>query len=111
MQVISFKFEITYFLIVNFGVIITVGIPTRYAVATVAFVNFIYVYMLRLNVNIVIVAMVNYTAIPHTNITTAEECGHDAAQNNNTEIRPDFTVNIFFQIKWIKEFFTNPFWM
>lgn len=49
--------------------------PTRYAVATVAFLNFLYVYMLRLNVNIVIVAMVNYTAIPHTNITTAEECG------------------------------------
>ena len=52
-----------------------VEFPTRYAVATVAFVNFLYVYMLRLNVNIVIVAMVNYTAIPHTNVTTAEECG------------------------------------
>ncbi len=43
--------------------------------AVVAFINFIYVYMLRLNVNIVIVAMVNYTAIPHTDITAAEECG------------------------------------
>lgn len=51
------------------------GIPARYAVAVVAFINFLYVYMVRLNVNIVIVAMVNYTAIPHTNITIAEECG------------------------------------
>lgn len=51
------------------------GIPARYAVAFVAFVNFFYVYMIRLNVNIVIVAMVNYTAIPHTNVTTAQECG------------------------------------
>lgn len=32
--------------------------------------------MLRLNVNIVLVAMINYTAIPHTEITPAEECGH-----------------------------------
>lgn len=51
-------------------------IPTRYTVATVAFFNLLYVYMIRLNINIVIVAMVNYTAIPHTNITIAEECGH-----------------------------------
>lgn len=51
------------------------SIPVRYAVAFVAFVNFFYVYMIRLNVNIVIVAMVNYTAIPHTNVTTAQECG------------------------------------
>ena len=32
--------------------------------------------MLRLNVNIAIVAMVNFTAIPHTNVTIAEECGY-----------------------------------
>ena len=51
------------------------SIPVRYAVAFVAFVNFFYVYMIRLNVNIVIVVMVNYTAIPHTNVTTAQECG------------------------------------
>lgn len=58
-----------------------------------AFLNFIYVYMLRLNVNIVIVAMVNYTAIPHTNITTAQECGYDVAvENNNTETSPDVSV-------------------
>lgn len=38
--------------------------------------------MLRLNVNIVIVAMVNYTAIPHTNVTAAEECGYDTLENN-----------------------------
>ncbi|XP_032789939.2 putative inorganic phosphate cotransporter isoform X2 [Daphnia magna] len=44
--------------------------------------------MLRLNVNIVIVAMVNYTAIPHTNITAAEECGY-ASSENGTETSPD----------------------
>ncbi|XP_046640794.1 putative inorganic phosphate cotransporter isoform X1 [Daphnia pulicaria] len=72
-----------------------VGIPTRYAVATVAFLNFIYVYMLRLNVNIVIVAMVNYTAIPHTNITTAQECGFDVVVENNTETSPDVSEGEF----------------
>ncbi len=69
-------------------------IPARYAVAFVAFLNFFYVYMIRLNVNIVIVAMVNYTAIPHTNVTTAQECGEPeeeqvaypyAAQQNDGE--------------------------
>jgi ACS family sodium-dependent inorganic phosphate cotransporter-like MFS transporter 5 len=48
--------------------------------------------MLRLNVNIVIVAMVNYTAIPHTNITTAQECGFDVVVENNTETSPDVSV-------------------
>jgi len=44
-------------------------------VACVAFLNFIYIYVLRLNVNITIVAMVNYTAIPHVDIAVVnEEC-------------------------------------
>jgi len=43
----------------------------------VAFIGYTYLFMLRVNVNIAIVAMVNYTAIPHTNITVAEECGRE----------------------------------
>ena len=42
--------------------------------ATAIFINFVYVYMLRLNVNIVIIAMVNYTAIPHANLTVSDQC-------------------------------------
>ena len=42
--------------------------------------------MLRLNVNIVIVAMVNYTAIPHTNITTEKECGFVDFENDTMTI-------------------------
>ena len=72
------------------------GIPTRYAVASVAFVNFIYVYMLRLNVNIVIVSMVNYTAIPRTNITVAEECGY--AETQNTTITPPYHMVIILHV-------------
>ena len=48
--------------------------PARYSVALAAFINVMYVYMLRLNVNITLVAMINYTAIPHSNVTPAEEC-------------------------------------
>lgn len=50
--------------------------PTRYTVAGAAFLNLMYVYMLRLNVNIVLVAMINFTAIPRAEVTPAEECGH-----------------------------------
>lgn len=63
------------------------GFPTRYAVASAAFLNFLYVYMLRLNINIVIVAMVNYTAIPHTNITTAVECGRLESEDIHQNIQ------------------------
>lgn len=51
------------------------GIPKRMVMTFVAFIGYTYLFMLRVNINIAIVAMVNYTAIPHTNITVAEECG------------------------------------
>ena len=37
--------------------------------------------------NIAVVAMVNYTAIPHTNVTTAEECGRE--DQNSSFIDPN----------------------
>ena len=53
------------------------GVPARLVMTFVAFIGYTYLFMLRVNVNIAIVAMVNYTAIPHTNITVAEECGRE----------------------------------
>ena len=51
------------------------AIPTRYLIAGVAFLNIIYIDILGVNVNITIVAMVNYTAIPHVDIAVVnEEC-------------------------------------
>ena len=60
-------------------------------VAGVAFLNFTYIYMLRLNVNIAIVTMVNYTAIPHVDraVTNAEcqlpESANDSAAFDQTQ--------------------------
>ena len=63
--------------------------PARYMVATVAFLNTMYLYILRLNVNIAIVAMVNYTAIPHTNIRLAEECHLELLQDDELDLQDD----------------------
>jgi len=55
-------------------------------VACVAFLNFIYIYVLRLNVNITIVAMVNYTAIPHVDIAVVnEECQLEGNASDEAE--------------------------
>ena len=48
-----------------------------------------YLYILRLNVNIAIVAMVNYTAIPHTNISLAEECHLELLQDDELDLQDD----------------------
>jgi len=59
------------------------GIPKRQVMTFVAFIGYTYLFMLRVNVNIVVVAMVNYTAIPHTNITVAEQCGRQDHQQHS----------------------------
>ena len=60
-------------------------LPVRYLVAGVAFLNFIYIYLLRLNVNIAIVAMVNYTAIPHVDAAVvSEECRVQGSANQSS---------------------------
>ena len=54
--------------------------------ACVAFLNFIYIYVLRLNVNITIVAMVNYTAIPHVDVAVVnEECQLEGNASDEAE--------------------------
>jgi len=63
------------------------GISARAVLIFVGFVGFAYSYMLRVNMNIAVVAMVNYTAIPHTNVTTAEECGRE--DQNSSFIDPN----------------------
>lgn len=96
--------QLNYQLMIIFTILyntFTDGIPARYVMALVTFSGYMSLYLLRLNVNIAIVgkkvvitkvgvfanvfayiisAMVNYTAIPHTNITTAEECGLPAEE-------------------------------
>ncbi|CAG0916232.1 unnamed protein product [Notodromas monacha] len=51
------------------------NIPCRYTLAVLAFLGFVYNYSMRINMNIVIVAMINYTAIPHiSQAEQAKEC-------------------------------------
>ena len=64
------------------------GLPVRWGVAFLAFIGFIFNYMLRVNINVTIVAMVNFTAFENDekNIT-ADECKFD----DDDELNPDET--------------------
>ena len=64
------------------------GLPVRWGVAFLAFIGFIFNYMLRVNINVTIVAMVNFTAFENDekNITV-DECKFD----DNDELNPDET--------------------
>ena len=63
------------------------GLPVRWGVAFLAFIGFIFNYMLRVNINVTIVAMVNFTAFENDekNITV-DECKFD-----DDELNPDET--------------------
>ena len=50
-------------------------VPVRYIVVTMIFLGMLFNYMIRVNINLAIVAMVNHTALPHTNVTRSDECG------------------------------------
>ena len=50
-------------------------VPVRYIVVIMIFFGMLFNYMIRVNINLTIVAMVNHTALPHTNITRSDECG------------------------------------
>ena len=61
------------------------GLPVRWGVAFLAFIGFIFNYMLRVNINVTIVAMVNFTAFENNNDDNEDnECGFD-------ELNPDET--------------------
>ena len=64
------------------------GLPVRWGVAFLAFIGFIFNYMLRVNINVTIVAMVNFTAFENDekNITV-DECKFD----DDYELNPDET--------------------
>ena len=64
------------------------GLPVRWGVAFLAFIGFIFNYMLRVNINVTIVAMVNFTAFENDekNITV-DECKFD----DDDELNPDET--------------------
>lgn len=64
------------------------GFPVRWGVAFLAFIGFIFNYMLRVNINVTIVAMVNFTAFENDekNITV-DECKFD----DDDELNPDET--------------------
>ena len=63
-------------------------LPVRWGVAFLAFIGFIFNYMLRVNINVTIVAMVNFTAFENDekNITV-DECKFD----DDDELNPDET--------------------
>lgn len=48
------------------------------------FVGFANVYAMRVNLSVAIVAMVNNTAIPHTNITEVDVC--QTPVDNSTQV-------------------------
>ena len=64
------------------------GLPVRWGVAFLAFIGFIFNYMLRVNINVTIVAMVNFTAFENDekNITV-DECKFD----DDDELNPNET--------------------
>ena len=63
-------------------------LPVRWGVAFLAFIGFIFNYMLRVNINVTIVAMVNFTAFENDdNGTDDNECGFD--NNDDDEVNPD----------------------
>ena len=60
--------------------------PTRYVLILVASSAMLSLYMLRLNINIVIISMVNYTAIPHIHHNlSVTECGEQNATEHSSE--------------------------
>ena len=50
-------------------------VPVRYTVSVMIFFGMLFNYMVRVNINLAIVAMVNHTALPHTNVSRSDECG------------------------------------
>ncbi|CAG7836381.1 unnamed protein product [Allacma fusca] len=58
------------------------GIPARYIMAIMSFFGFVFNYMLRININITIVAMVNYSAIERANDSgRGAECGFNQTED------------------------------
>ncbi|XP_069162723.1 sialin isoform X3 [Procambarus clarkii] len=59
----------------------------RHILALMGFVGFANVYAMRVNLSVAIVAMVNNTAIPHTNITEVDVC--QTPVDNSTQVSED----------------------
>ena len=61
-------------------------VPTRYVVAFLGFVGFLFNYMLRVNINFTIVSMVNFES-NETSDDALDECGffeEDQSSSNST---------------------------
>lgn len=74
----------TYFLVIQF-LLIQFLVPVRWNVAILAFFGFIFNYMLRVNINLTIVSMVNFTQ--NSNEEDSNECGY--SNLNSTESEPN----------------------
>ena len=61
-------------------------IPARYVVALLSFFGFVTNYALRINLNIVIVAMVNSSAIPHEESQGFIACGGNETLNGSSVV-------------------------
>lgn len=56
-------------------------IPVRYIVVFMIFLGMMFNYILRVNINITLVAMVNYTALPEDNDTKSGQCGRNSSSS------------------------------
>ena len=64
------------------------GLPVRYTLCFLAFVGIIFNYILRININIAILSVVNHTALSN-NTENSENRNHVSRHNNSHKIRQD----------------------
>ncbi|XP_076368090.1 putative inorganic phosphate cotransporter isoform X2 [Tachypleus tridentatus] len=64
-------------------------IRARYVLVIFAFINFVNSYTVRVNLNVAIVAMVNYTAIHHDQLWTTECPNSEGIFNSNSTIEKE----------------------
>lgn len=58
----------------------------RHMVTVMLFLGMANAYIMRTNMSVAIVAMVNHTALPKDNTTIDDECGVGPTENNGTQI-------------------------
>ena len=75
---------------------IHITVPVRWTVAFLAFIGFIFNYMLRVNINLTIVSMVNFTEVKNEGVETEEckinETEDDGGKGNDGEFMWDSVV-------------------
>ena len=75
-------------------------LPVRWIVAVLAFFGFIFNYMLRVNINLTIVSMVNYTQ-DENDTDNINECNRVKRLDYITFIFNYFTCSVLRSLKWL----------